>query len=138
MPRITGAQGVTVHLNRIASEETVRKVGAALLAGAEEIRAEAFAMISEGSVSGRGHIASLPGEPPNRDSGVLQAHLESVQTAPLAAEVSSNAPYAVALEFGTSKMAERPYMRPATNRKRKDVVALVRRAVNEAIKSSKA
>lgn len=138
MPRITGRDGVTVRLNRIASEETVRKVGAALLAGADAIRAEAFAMISEGAVSGKGHIASLPGEPPNRDFGVLQAHLEAVQTGPLSAEASSNAPYAVPLEFGSSKMEPRPSMGPAANRKRKEVVAGVRAAVNEAIKTSKA
>jgi HK97 gp10 family phage protein len=53
------------------------------------------------------------------------------QTGPLSVEVSSNAEYAAALEFGTSKMAERPYMRPATQRKRAAVVAKVRAAVNE-------
>lgn len=95
-------------------------------------------MITEGAVSGRGHIASLPGQPPKNDTGTLVAHLETTQPAPLRAEVSSNAPYAAALEFGSSKMAERPYMRPATARKRKEVVALVRAAVNDAIKASKA
>lgn len=136
MPRITGTQGVAIRLSRITDENMVRKVGQALFAGGELIRAEAFHMISEGSVSGKGHIASLPGEAPNRDSGVLQAHIEAVQTGPLSAEVSSNAPYASALEFGTSKMAERPYMRPATQRKRKDVVAGVRASVSQAIKSA--
>jgi HK97 gp10 family phage protein len=138
MPRITGRNGVTVRLNRIASEETVRKVGAALFAGGEEIRAEAVHLITKGSVSGKGHIASLPGEPPNRDTGILDTHIETTQPAPLRVEVSSNAPYAADDEFGTSKMEERPYMRPATNRKRQNVVEGVRAAVNEAIKASKA
>jgi hypothetical protein len=134
MPRITGRDGVTVRLNRIASEETIRKVGAALFAGGEAIRAEAAHMITEGAISGRGHIASLPGEAPKNDTGTLIAHLETTQPAPLQAEVSSNAPYAAVLEFGGSKVLPRPYMQPATNRKRKEVVALVRRAVTEAIK----
>jgi HK97 gp10 family phage protein len=52
----------------------------------------------------------------------------------LRVEVSSNAPYAVELEFGTSKMAARPYMGPATQRKKKEVIELVRGAINEAVK----
>jgi HK97 gp10 family phage protein len=138
MPRITGADGVTIRLNRIASADTVRKVGAALFAGGEEIRAEASHMITEGAVSGKNHIPSLPGEAPNEDSGVLRTHIETTQVAPLQVEVSSNAPYAAALEFGTSKIAERPYMRPATARKRKAIVEGVRAAVSGAIKASKA
>lgn len=135
MPRITGREGVQVRLKSLTDENAVRRVGSALFAGGELIRGEAHAMISEGAVSGKGHIASLPREPPNRDTGVLQAHLEVTQPAPLKVEFSSNGPAAVELEFGTSKMAERPYMRPATARKRKEVVALVRRAVTAATKS---
>lgn len=138
MPRITGRQGVSIRLNRIASEETVRRVGTALFEGGQAIEAEAKHMITEGSVTGKGHIASLPGEPPNNNWGTLATHIETTQPAPLKVEVSSNAPYASALEFGTSKMAERPYMRPATNRTRKEVVDGVRRAVNDAIKATKA
>jgi HK97 gp10 family phage protein len=138
LPRITGKDGVTVRLNNLASEQTIRKVGAALFAGGEEIRAEASHMITEGAVSGKNHIPSLPGESPNEDTGVLRTHIETTQVAPLKVEVSSNAPYAAVLEFGSSKMQARPYMQPATNRKRKQVVALVRGAVNAATKTSKA
>lgn len=136
MPRITGAGAVTVRLNRIAGEETIRKVGAALFAGGEEIRAEAVHMITEGSISGAGHIASLPFEPPNNDTGTLISHIETTQVAPLKVEVSSNADHAVPLEAGSSKMRPRPYMGPATNRKRKAVVEGVRAAVNSAIKKA--
>jgi HK97 gp10 family phage protein len=131
VPRITGRQGVEVKLNNLAGEEAVRRVGQALYAGGEDIRAEAAHMITEGAVSGRNHVPSLPGEPPNEDTGNLRTHIETTQTGPLSVEVSSNAEYAAALEFGTSKMAERPYMRPATQRKRAAVVAKVRAAVNE-------
>lgn len=136
MPRITGRDAVTVRLNRLAGEETIRKVGQALYAGGEEIRAEAAHMITEGAISGRNHIPSLPGQPPKEDTGTLRTHIETTQVAPLQVEVSSNAPYAAALEFGTSKMAERPYMRPATARKRKAVIEGVRAAVNSAIKKA--
>jgi hypothetical protein len=62
VPRITGRQGVEVKLNNLAGEEAVRRVGQALYAGGEDIRAEAAHMITEGAVSGRNHVPSLPGE----------------------------------------------------------------------------
>lgn len=134
MPKLTGRERVTARLNAIASEETVRKVGQALYAGGEMIRAEAAHLITEGAVSGKNHVPSLPGEPPNNNLGTLKANIETVQIAPLKVEVSSNAPYAVALEAGSSKMLPRPYMGPSTRNKRKEVVALVRQAVSSAMK----
>jgi HK97 gp10 family phage protein len=134
MVTITGADRVTKRLAGAAGAATVQKVGQALFAGGEIIRAEAAHLITEGAVSGKYHVPSLPGEPPNEDTGVLRANIETTQVEPLRIEVTSNAPYAVALEFGTSKMAARPYMGPAARAKKKEVVALVRRAINEAIK----
>lgn len=135
MVRITGADGVMLRLSGALGEKVTKQVGAALYAGGEEIRAEASHLITEGAVSGKSHVPSLPGEPPNEDTGTLRTHIETVQIAPLKVEVSSNAPYAAVLEFGGSKLAERPYMRPATQRKREAVVTLVRAAVNRATKA---
>lgn len=134
MVKITGADRVSKRLSAAAGKRVVEKVGQALFAGGELIRAEAHRSISEGAVSGKYHVPSLPGEPPNRDTGVLQAHIETTQPAPLRVEVSSNAPYAVELEYGTSKMLPRPYMAPAVRKNKKDVLALVRDAVSEAMK----
>lgn len=136
MPKITGADRVTMRLSGKISEEVVQRVGAALYAGGDAIRAEAAHLITEGAVSGKNHVPSAPGEPPNEDSGVLRTHIETTQVAPLKVEVSSNAPYAAALEFGTAKMAERPYMRPAVRAKKKEVVALVKGAVSAAIRQA--
>jgi HK97 gp10 family phage protein len=135
MPRIVGAGKVTARLKGLAGEKMVRNVGAALFAAGEEVRAEAAHLITEGAVSGKNHVPSLPGQPPNEDTGVLRTHIETTQVAPLRVEVSSNAPYAVALEVGTSKMAARPYMAPALRNKKKAVSALIQRAVNAAVKS---
>lgn len=134
MVRITGKDGVEVRLKGIAGEQAIVRVGQALFVGGDMIRAEAAHLITEGAVSGKNHVPSLPGEPPNEDTGVLRTHIETTQVAPLKVEVSSNARYAVALEVGTSRMAARPYMAPATRAKRKEVVALVRQAVNQATK----
>lgn len=134
MARIVGRERVLARLNGAAGEKAVREVGKALYAGGEAIRAEAVHSITDGAVSGKGHIPSLPGRPPLNDTGTLVAHIETTQPAPLHVEVSSSAPYAVPLETGSSKMAARPYMGPASRRKRKEVVDLVRGAVNRATK----
>jgi HK97 gp10 family phage protein len=136
MPKITGRERVDRRLRGIAGQDLVRRVGQALFVGGELIRAEAAHLITEGAVSGRGHVPSAPGEPPKNDTGTLVAHIETTQVAPLKVEVSSNAPYAVPLEAGTSKMQARPYMGPATRNKRAEVVAGVRAAVNAAVAKS--
>jgi HK97 gp10 family phage protein len=134
VPRITGRERVETRIRGVAGEEVIRRVGAALFVGGETVRAEAAHLITEGAASGKGHVPSLPGEPPNEDTGTLRTNIETTQVAPLKVEVSSNAPYAAALEYGTSKMEERPYMRPAIDRKRKEVVEGVRKAVDAAVK----
>lgn len=72
-----------------------------------------------GNVSARGigtHTASAPGESPARDSGELvrklRVDLANVQESDPTAQVISAADYAAALEFGTERVAARPYMRP--------------------------
>lgn len=135
MARVRGARARAANIRRLAGPEMVRRVGAALFAGGQGIQVEAQISITNGAVSGKGHVPSRPGEPPNQDTGVLGNNIETVQVAPLRVEVSSNAQYAAALEYGTSKMAERPYMRPAVAKQRGEVVALVRRAVASVTKS---
>jgi HK97 gp10 family phage protein len=135
VPKVTGRDKAQGRLDGIAGEQAIKRVGQALYWGAQQIQAEAQHLITEGSVSGKNHVPSLPGEPPNNDTGVLKSHIEAVQTAPLRAEASSNAPYAVPLEAGTSKMAARPYMGPATRNKRAEIVAKVVEAVNISIRS---
>jgi HK97 gp10 family phage protein len=62
------------------------------------------------------HIASAPGRPPAVDTGRLRAsithevHKEGDQIVGL---VGTNVEYAPHLEFGTNKMAARPFLRPA-------------------------
>lgn len=129
MPRITGDKQVSARLRGLSGKEKVEIVGRALFVGGDMIKAEAAHLITEGAVSGKFHVPSKPGEPPNEDTGLLRSRIEVHQVAPLRVQVSSNAPYAVELEVGTSKMAARPYMGPATRNKRKEVVSLVEKSV---------
>ena len=67
---------------------------------------------------------------------MLQAHIETSQPSPLVAEVTSSAPYASALEFGTSKMAERPYMRPARDAEEPKIQRLFAQEMDKVVKRS--
>jgi len=136
----SGFRGGKAHITRLrklSGEAMVREVGKALFAAGELIQVEAQISITSGAVSGKKHTPSAPGEAPNNDSGVLVNNIETKQVAPLIVEVSSNAPYAAPLEFGSSKMAARPYIGPARDTKRKEVAQLVRKAVERAVKGSK-
>lgn len=124
------------RLRKMSGPEVVKAASGVLFVGSDMIRAEAFQSISRGSVSGAGHVASAPGEPPNRDLGGLQAGLENVMKAPLLAEVSSNAPYAAPLEFGSSRMAARPYMRPARDKKAPEIQRLFVTEIDKLVKRS--
>lgn len=132
--KITGADRVLRRLDRMAGPQAHREIGAALFAGGHLIATEAQISITTGAVSGKGHTPSAPHEPPNNDTGALANQIEVTQVGDLKVEVSSNAPYALALELGTSKMTERPYMKPATVKRRGEVVQLVRRAIRKQVK----
>jgi hypothetical protein len=131
-----GAKEHIRRLKRLQGAEGVRLVGRALFSAGEDIQTEAQRLISLGAVSGAAHVPSAPGEPPNYDTGVLSSNIETVQVEPLRVQVKSSAPYAGSLEFGSSKMAERPYMRPARDNKRAEVVAKVQAAVSVAVRRS--
>lgn len=131
--RITGVKEHLAHVKAITGPEAIREVGQALFAAGQMIEVDAEISITAGSVSGKNHVPSLPGQPPKRDTGVLDGNIETTQVAPLKVEVSSNAPYAIPLEVGTSKMAARPYMGPAAAKNRDQAVKMVRDAVNRVV-----
>lgn len=121
-------------LAKLTDREAQRVLGKALFAAGERIQVEAQLSLTRGAVSGKNHVPSSPGEPPNQDTGVLGGNIETVMTGPLAVEVSSNAPYSSPLEFGTSRMAARPFMRPARDKEAQAARALMVRAVNSLLK----
>jgi HK97 gp10 family phage protein len=131
--RVTGLEANIRRLKSIGGQETAKRISQALFVTGHAIQVDAQISISTGAVSGRDHVPSLPGQPPNNDTGLLADSIETVQVDPLKIEVSANAPYAVALEFGTSKMAERPFMRPAAAKNKdtlsKNVAAVIAAAV---------
>jgi HK97 gp10 family phage protein len=111
-----------------------REVGAALFAAGNLIQVEAQISLTEGAVSGKNHVPSTAPNPPNQDTGVLGNNIETLHLEPLLVAVSSNAPYAAYLEYGTSRMSARPYMGPAAGKSRKEVGKIVADAVKRAAK----
>lgn len=136
MARLRGKEKHLKRLRALSGPAVTRVAGAIVFEGADMIRAEAFRSVSAGSVSGKGHIASAPGEPPNRDTGTLQAGFETQQTGPVSAEFRSEAEYARALEFGTSKMAARPHIRPARDKMAPAIRKRFAEQMNKLIKRS--
>jgi HK97 gp10 family phage protein len=57
--------------------------------------------------------ASLPGDPPAPDTGALRNSIDYELTSETTARVGSNSDYAAPLEFGTTRIAPRPFMRPS-------------------------
>lgn len=128
MAKITGQKRHSARLARLASREMEDAVFAGLYAGGNLIEIEAERSITAGSVSGKGHVASQPGQPPNADTRLLDTSIETTgDRAAMKVRVTSNAPYSRALEEGTSKMAARPFMGPAARKKRGEVSELVRK-----------
>lgn len=138
MVKITGDKAHVKRLQRMRSPAMVRGVTQALFAGAQDIVVDASISITTGAVSGKGHVPSAPGEPPNADTHVLSNSGEAAATGPLKAEASFNAPYAAAQELGSASrnLPERPYLRPAAARKRREVQRRVSRAVDKVIRAS--
>lgn len=124
------------HSDRLRRMRNTEQLVRGLYLAGQEIEIEAERSITEGSVSGKNHVPSLPGQPPNQDTGVLAGNIETTIEAqsPPTVHVTSRAPYAAFLEFGTSRMAERPYMRPAAQKKKGEAIAIITRAARKMVK----
>ena len=68
---------------------------------------------------GKTRMSSKPGEPPSTEAGntldksIISTRISRRNENPAKAAFGSTAPYAAHLEYGTSKMEPRPFMRPA-------------------------
>lgn len=133
-------KGVNVHRNRLRrmkakymEDALVRE----LYAEGEDIRQEIQDDIRRGAVSGPGHVPSAPGQPPNADTHNLDMSIDvrvprgSGRTTLV---VVAQAEYAAALEFGTSTILERPFMRPVFNRRHGTLVQAAVRSLRSTVR----
>ena len=121
----------------------------AALDSAETVRAEAMRALQEPRSGARprrgGHRASAPGEAPASDSGRLAGSLAAELDADgISAWAGVRGPaarggaarYAAFLEFGTARMAARPWLLPAFERTRATIIERIRQGVGAALKSA--
>lgn len=134
---LKGARAHIRRLQSLSSAQTEKEIGAALFAAGELIQTVAQRSITAGAVSGKGHVPSAPGEPPNNDTGTLANNIETTQPARTRVLVTSSAPYSAALEFGNGKVAARPFMRPARDANRDEAKRLVESALARAVRRSR-
>lgn len=121
------------RLKRMA-KRTPQEITKALYAVGQRIELDAEKSITDGSISGAMHVPSRPGEPPNADTRFLDSNIETEIGGVGLVTVTSKAPYSAALEYGTGKMAARPFMRPALERQREKIPKALAAIINTTIK----
>ena len=115
MPEFTltvhGLDSLQENLSRLPED-----LEAAITQGLEEAAAQAVNYI-EDEISNSYPPASFPGEPPATRTGTLKRSVRIESVEPMRVTIAAGgsgtmAPYASWLEFGTSKMAPRPFIQP--------------------------
>ena len=128
------------HVERLArlNPALVTPALSASLEGSAEIIAHfAAESIRDGGISGAGHIVSAPGETPNADTHDLDRSIhagELIDTGDqIQTSVIADSDHALYLELGTSRMAERPFLRPAVAQNRPDMIRRLSEAFRETV-----
>ncbi len=108
-----------------------------LVRGVESIREEAVSLITTGPKTGRvygNHQASAPGESPAGDTGDLARRIGTeVDPATLTGTVTFSSKHARFLEYGTSRMAPRPFARVALAHREAEITADIADEVRDAL-----
>lgn len=134
MVAITGQKAHKARLKRIRGAAMRAEVGKAIYVAADYLSTEAALSITNGAVSGANHVASAPGEPPNADTHDLDRSIHTERESQLVALTVADSDHAAAMEFGTSRVAARPYMQPAAAKTRPKAQRLVQAAVKHVVK----
>lgn len=118
------------RLAKLARGRVIPAIGNVLEEGAQAIAEDAANSIRADSISGPGHAPSLPDQPPNADTHDLDQSIhpgELIETEDsVRTSVIADSDHAW-IERGGSKMEPRPYMEPAVERARHDVIAAIGR-----------
>lgn len=119
-------------------------IGTALAVSVIQMDAYAKQKIQGGGRSGRvyrrrsvSHQASAPGEFPKTDTGQLVSSLYfRVAANKLSAFFGTKLNYGTYLEYGTSRMRARPWLKPTFKANAQSIRERVRKAVNDAIRKA--
>lgn len=110
--------------------------------GVESVIEEADSLMNDTPRDGRTyrrrgveHVASSPGNPPAPDTGRLRQSLRSeYDPSDLSGEAIASTEYAASLEYGSAKVAPRPFMRPALSNKKDAIAEGIRSEISAALK----
>lgn len=118
--------GITLEIDKRELERIIRNTPGRLEEVKDAVAAEiqgdivmSFGTGPAGRSYKRGgvtHVASSPGSPPNVDTGALRASIRAKSLGPTSAEVVAGTEYAQWLEYGTTRMAARPFFAPVVAR----------------------
>jgi len=137
---VTGVDELNRNLAKMV-DRYGKAVTDAVMVSAEMVRSTAVRSIqsqSSGNVvtryrQGGGsyqHVVSSPNSPPNTDTGAL-ARSVVVEVQKNDVFVGSGLEYAPHLEFGTSKMTQRPFLNPALEQNRRRISKLIGDAIKK-------
>lgn len=140
---IDGLQRID-RASNAARKAIAEEIGKGLFAVAKKVEGEAKRSILNGQKSGRiyqrrsvTHQASAPGESPASDTGRLVNSINgTVETAKAEAVVKAGSgavKYARMLEFGTSKMAARPFFFPAVEKSRPWIIERLNKSLRDGL-----
>lgn len=132
-------EGASAQLRQRAADE----INKAVFASAQQIRTEAIKSVQDGNKSGRTyrrrsvtHRASAPGEAPASDTGRLVNSIQAYASGngeALTVAGRGTVMYAPLLEFGTSKIAPRPFMVPALEKSKAWITNRLQDALRRAL-----
>ena len=124
-------------------QAVAEEISAAVFASAQQIRTEAIKSIQDGEKTGRvykrrsvTHRASAPGEAPASDTGRLVNSIQAYNSGggeAFTVAGRGTVGYAAMLEFGTSKMAPRPFMLPALEKSKAWITARLQDALRRGL-----
>ena len=117
-----------------ARKPLIDVVSEGVLAIHAQARRSIQAHLSHGEKYGK-HTASLPGFPPNTDTGFLVRSIEwEVDKEKLQGRVGTNLDYGYWLEFGTAETKPRPWLSPAYKNNLKFINHLFEEALRKVFK----
>jgi HK97 gp10 family phage protein len=139
---ITGLDSIARAGDRV-KQAVADEINTAVYAAAQQVSTEAKKSILDGHATGRfykrrsvTHRASAPGEAPASDTGRLVNSISSYALGDgeaVSVAGRGTVAYAAMLEFGTPKMAARPFLFPALEKSKAWIAARLQDAVRRGI-----
>lgn len=140
--KINGGKALADAL-RNASKDVQQEASDAVLDFATDMHSDVVRAVQRGPASGvvyekytprRTHQASAPGEAPMSDTGRLASSIYFQQRGKVSSVVGTKIEYAAFLEYGTRRMAKRPFFAPAFERGKRVFAAALKKAIGGALR----